>query len=47
MQVDDLVLLDTINEGKITETLQNRYAVDQIYTNIASVLIAVRRAADR
>jgi len=37
-----LVLLDTLSEGKITEALQNRYAVDQIYTNIASVLIAVR-----
>jgi hypothetical protein len=41
--VDDLVLLDSISEGKIVEALQNRYAQDLIYTNIASVLIAVRR----
>jgi myosin-1 len=39
--VDDLVLLDTISEGKIVETLQNRYSMDLIYTNIASVLIAI------
>jgi hypothetical protein len=43
LQVDDLVLLDSISEGKIVEALQNRYAQDLIYTNIASVLIAVRR----
>ena len=41
--MDDLVLLDSISEGKIVEALQNRYAQDLIYTNIASVLIAVRR----
>jgi len=39
--LDDLVMLQTISEEAITETLKNRYAADQIYTNIGPVLIAI------
>lgn len=39
--LDDLVMLDSVKEDKILECLKNRYAADQIYTNIGPVLIAV------
>jgi len=39
--VDDLILLETINEQSIVDTLKFRYDADLIYTNIGQVLIAV------
>lgn len=39
--VDDLVMLDKIEEGAITNCLANRYGQDWIYTSIGPVLIAI------
>jgi myosin heavy subunit len=39
--VGDLVLLETINEDEILNTLRRRYAKDLIYTNIGAVLLSV------
>jgi len=39
--LDDLVMLDTISSDKILECLKNRYMMDEIYTNIGPVLIAI------
>lgn len=40
-KVDDLVLLDTVSEAAIVETLKNRYSSDLIYTSIQNVLVSV------
>jgi myosin heavy subunit len=39
--LDDLVMLDKPDEQSILKTLNNRYAMDFIYTNIGPVLVAV------
>jgi myosin-1 len=39
--LDDLVMLQTISEDAILDTLKNRYAQDSIYTSIGPVLVAI------
>lgn len=39
--LDDLVMLDSVSEGRILDVLKNRYNKDLIYTNIGPVLVAV------
>ena len=37
----DLVHLDNLNEGLISHNLKERYEVEQIYTNIGTILISI------
>jgi len=39
--VGDLVLLETVDEQSILQTLKRRYAKDLIYTHIGNVLLSV------
>lgn len=38
---DDLVLLDSLDEGMICHNLRERFMANQIYTNIGSILISI------
>ncbi|XP_062335819.1 myosin-IIIa isoform X1 [Osmerus eperlanus] len=40
-EVDDLATLEVLDENAVTEQLQGRYSVDQIYTYVGDILIAV------
>lgn len=39
--VDDLVQLNDVNQGALLHTLRQRYARDDVYTSIGSILIAI------
>lgn len=44
--VNDLILLDSISNESILQTLQNRFQADEIYTFIGQVLIAINPFRD-
>ncbi|XP_046661582.1 myosin-IIIb-like isoform X3 [Homalodisca vitripennis] len=46
MYVDDLAVLDILTEDSIVEQLQQRYEMNQIYTYIGDILVAVNPFTD-